>query len=411
MTHSKKISLLFPGSLIIRVIISFTIIAVASRSFIYIDKLYYFVPVAFIYPIVVIVYEKENRKLFVKSILFYLPFGLWAALTSVWSSYPFVSLSRGLYFLLMSLAVVSIIILLKKYKLNFFSVLLPLNLFVVIVSLVSLILGYPDSSWTGGNGLGFMGFAAHQNTLGALILFAIPAPVYFLITKEKYRLAFFTLLLTNMGLIFLSHSRASLLALVIFIVILAYLVLKPKIFFSAAVLTIILLAALFFNTYSNTFTKQFLLKQQNNFGDSRYYLFDASYRAAGKNPFFGMGYGISDPRTQVAAAGSHFENGRYIREKGNSTLALVEETGLFGLLLFLIPSGFLLYKYKDLFFRNSLFGNTKSFNIKTIVLIVSSVVMFLVHSQFEAWIPGVTGFHLFIFLTFTLYPLVTIETE
>lgn len=408
MIKNKIKNLLFPNTLIIRILIPFTIIAVASRSFIYIDKLSYFVPAAFIYLIITTVSEKENRSLFFKNSLFYLPFGLWAALTSAWSSYPVVSLSRSLYFLLMSSAVVSIIVLIKKYKLNLFSLLLPLNLFIVIISLVSLILGYPHSAWTGGNAQGFMGFAAHQNTLGALLLFTIPASVYFFITKSKHRIYFSVLILINTALLISTHSRASMLALVIFIMTTAYLDLNSKTFLLSAALTVIFTTALFFNTHTSTFTKQFLVKQQNNFGDSRYFLFDASYEAAVKNPLSGLGFGISDPQIQIAAAGSHFENGRYIREKGNSTLAIVEEIGLIGLLLFLMPSVFLLYRNKYVLLKKNLLN---SCNKIATILLLSSLFSYFVHSQFEAWMPGVTSFNLFLFLTFTIFLLVTIESE
>ena len=50
---------------------------------------------------------------------------------------------------------------------------------ILIISAISLIFGIPSQSWSGGNGLGFMGFAGHQNILAAALLFTLPGIIAF----------------------------------------------------------------------------------------------------------------------------------------------------------------------------------------------------------------------------------------
>ena len=79
------------------------------------------------------------------------------------------------------------------------------------------------------------------------------------------------------------------------------------------------------------------MKGEGEFGSSRYLLFESSYNAASEGGFFGLGYGISHPQIKSLGAGDHYESCRFIREKGNSVLAMIEEVGIVGLILFLLP--------------------------------------------------------------------------
>ncbi|MHB1688319.1 MAG: hypothetical protein ACYCVH_13220 [Ignavibacteriaceae bacterium] len=108
----------------------------------------------------------------------------------------------------------------------------------------------------------------------------------------------------------------------------------------------------------------------------------------------GLGYGISDPNIILTGTGSHYENGIYIREKGNSILALIEETGLIGLTLFLFPiiyilSRWLLNQNNSKFLQDSEFRIQNFFNIQHSKLILPFLLAFIFHAQFEAWWVGV----------------------
>ncbi len=67
------------------------------------------------------------------------------------------------------------------------------------------------------------------------------------------------------------------------------------------------------------------------------WMWEPSYKAAQEGGLVGLGYGISHPEIRSGEYSDHFENGRLIREKGNSSLALIEEAGLIGLVLFILP--------------------------------------------------------------------------
>ncbi|MCZ7612765.1 MAG: hypothetical protein M5T52_04270 [Ignavibacteriaceae bacterium] len=76
-------------------------------------------------------------------------------------------------------------------------------------------------------------------------------------------------------------------------------------------------------------------------------MWEPSYRAAQNGGLTGLGYGMSDPNIKPGSLGDHYEGERFVREKGNSVLALVEETGVVGLVLFLLPIIYLLRKLPD----------------------------------------------------------------
>nr|MDA3859871.1 hypothetical protein [Melioribacteraceae bacterium] len=113
-------------------------------------------------------------------------------------------------------------------------------------------------------------------------------------------------------------------------------------------------------------------------------LFDDSFKAAQNGSFFGLGYGVSDPeiKNPIYVGGSD-----KIREKGNSFLALIEETGVIGLLLFLFP---IFYFFNAIGWRE-IFKKKKLFSL---VILYSSL---LLHSQFEAWFGGVSSFQLLVY--------------
>ena len=226
-----------------KAILIFTVIIASSNSFRYINKLFYLIPFLYLFLISLVLCNKNLRQSAFKGVLLFLPFGIWIILTSIWSSFPLISFTRGLSFLLMSAAAVSLALLSKKYFNSIFSVLLPLNILIIISSLISLLIGFPQDAWTAGNGMGFMGFAAHQNTLGVLILFTVPSVIFQLfrnfnnLKSKKYNFLtteFFLLLLSfllftfNFLLLLLTHSRASILSLIVFIIVFALFTLRRK---------------------------------------------------------------------------------------------------------------------------------------------------------------------------------------
>jgi O-antigen ligase len=356
-----------------------------------------------------ILIPRNGKTLIYLSIIFVFP--AYCLITSIWSLNPIISLQRSLYLLLIYTGILSSVSLYKKiFPKKGIGFLIPANIIILIISAVSLIFGIPADSWSGGNGLGFMGFAGHQNTLAAVLLFTLPGIIAFGIehkakrkgySKKHYFIFVFIslLLVSNVLLLILTYSRASILALVIGTI--TYLLItKSKnilsFIFSIAALLLVLYFTIPFiqNSFDSVLTKD-----GGKILGRRMILWEPSLEAAKLGGVFGLGYGVSAPDIKTPIlTGSHYEDGRYIREKGNSVLAMIEETGLIGLILFLLPMIWIIRKF---IIYNSQFTIKENFRSNSTFYIVHCTLFaMLVHAQFEAWWVAVGSIALPLFLIF-----------
>lgn len=401
------------------------VIGIISRVFPFFDFLYYLVPVILSIYILLALLLKLHKQLNINLILIVFSFPLYCIITVLWSLYPQITLLRSIYLIFMYAGILSAVFLYK----NFFSekgigFLAPANLLIIAFSLFSLITNIPANSWTGGNGIGFIGFAGHQNTLAAALLFTLPGIIalgighsaksqapgviniptvelpHFL-TVRILRLASFVLLLAcNILLLFLTYSRASILALAVGIITYLLIAKSKKILLMLFSLTAVILVLYIASSPINHAINQYLNKDGGSLLGRRMILWEPSLEAAKSGGVIGFGYGVSAPDIKTPIlTGSHYENGRYIREKGNSVLAMIEETGIIGLLLFLLPVFYIALKL----FRspNSLFTDHRK-------LITAALAAMLVHAQFEGWWVGVGSVSLPLFLII-LFTLITSE--
>jgi O-antigen ligase len=117
---------------------------------------------------------------------------------------------------------------------------------------------------------------------------------------------------------------------------------------------------------------------------SRASIFEATWAGAEGGAFFGGGYGISIGSDPSAYSGG-FTSVGYGREKGNAILAVIEETGLIGLLILL--SMFIHFFTKA---RSAYKKSREKLHKTTLALLVGYVVGMLIMSNFEAWLvsPG-----------------------
>lgn len=377
-------------------------ISIISRGFPVIQVLYYTAPVILAFCIILFLYNFTKNQISIKEYFIFLPFVIYCLLTSFWSISSQVSAARSLYFLLLSFGMFSVIKLINHYNLNLFNYLLPANLSVVVLSLISLVFNIPAANWSGGSGIGFMGFSAHQNTLASAVIITMPAALYFLFNTDNsvanifnskyFKLFIYFLITINIFLLILTYSRAALLSLLIGIIVYPILSKSKKIIYTLSAAAIILLIACFTITPLNNFIQNYLDKNGEGIFGRRMMLWQPSYHAALQGGLFGLGFGISAPDIKTnPLTGSYYENGRYIREKGNSTLALIEETGVIGFIIFIIPLGFLLIRL------NKNYPDNK--NPQTIFL-VSILIALIVHAQFEAWLVGIGSISLPLFLMF-----------
>jgi O-antigen ligase len=400
-------------------------LSTASRAFQNAGNFWYIAPLAFLLLIFL-----NLRELLIKGNLFNLVtvnlFGIWTLITSIWSLNPSVTFQRSLYLLLViNFSLLASVILLKN-KSNLFSLLSGLLLVTVFSSLFSLLYSLPDNSWTGGNGNGFMGFTVHQNTLGSLILFSIPSIIYYYFFKvslngsnSKFRIqnsAFLLLFLLSLLILFLSHSRASLLSFLI-LTFLTGLFYKAKLTIVVVSLIIIFLILITVSIpVSYLHIKSYITKNTSSLLENRIRLWESSYQAADYGGLTGIGFGISHPEVKNFSKDGVYKEGRIIREKGNSFLALIEETGLIGFAFFLVPLFVIISKnlqilsgYSKIINSTgnqaikhsnnpkalSLLPEATSFSLFTFhVLIIFSL---LIHSQFEGWVSSVASFQILIY--------------
>ncbi|MBK8946946.1 MAG: O-antigen ligase family protein [Ignavibacteriae bacterium] len=325
----------------------------------------------FIFGIKIIADLKKLRIQF----LFILIFSIWSAITAIWSQYPIFTLQRSVFFLINAAGSLFIGAYIAKQNINYFlNSILILNILIVFVTLVSLIFNVPENAWSGGHGLGFMGFTNHQNKLGQYIFLTASPLILFFNTKDSKpnkNILISILIIFNLILISLSVSRAAIISL--FIVWVIYFIFNfsyvKTLYLSFIFLVIVTLTIVI---ASNLFNKDqiTLVKHENSFGERRFQTISDSWYSALNGGLFGLGYGISDERYNNPLLGYYDKTSEgeiYRREKTVSILAIIEETGIVGLGLFSLV---ILYPFKLLWLRRKESGarikNSASSNQKSV---------------------------------------------
>jgi len=388
------------------------VIGIVSRAFPGLNSLYYIVPVVLLICLIFGLYLRIYKKLSLRSAVIIFAFPVYTLITSIWSLYPLITFQRSFFLIIIYTGILTLVLLLKRYSSEYsLSFFIPANIFIIILSLTALIINTSSENWSGGNGLGFLGFAGHQNILAAALLFTIPG-IFALVNSDQIlqqaqddktrrkknisNILFWILITANCLLLTVTYSRASILALVAGTIV--FLILnKSKKILAYTITAAALFVVLYFAVSSIQSTaNQLINKDGGRILGRRMILWEPSIEAAKQGGIFGLGYGVSAPEIKTPlSTGSHYEDGRYIREKGNSVLAVVEETGVLGLLLFLLPLFYIALK---------LFSNRNQLHTAHYSLVTSVLIAMLVHSQFEAWWVGVgsVSLPLFLIVLFTL---------
>lgn len=385
-----------------------------TRIFYSAPSLYFFSRILLIYFIILSLLEFKLFKELKYFILLIFLFSSWSLLTALWSYDPQITYPRAFYFAYVAAAsTIGGYLWYKFFSNSVLSFLLSANILIVIISFISLITNKPENSWTGGCGIGFMGYAPHQNILGMMILFTIP-PVLFRTfayfsknffnyfshsNKKNYvimpPILFFILLTSNVYLIILSHSRASVLSLLLIIVTFVLFSFKWKIFLTSSLILIIFISALFFviPDFGNK-AINYALKTEKNIGERRYSQLEATIAAAKNGGIIGLGYGISDPKNILPK--DNPSEKRYYREKMISILALVEEVGIIGLILFLTLIGYVYARLLSLISMD-LHSNDE---IKVAAKFIFTVLLGLsLNAQIEGWWLGPGSWQFLLFFT------------
>ncbi len=395
-----------------------------SRGFVGINKLYYLFAV---FLILVIIFDWKAIFLSIKKvnknglssyiIVLYVLFVVYASISGFWAEFPIVTLLRSVFFLVLVFGAYSVSSYFKNKYIDYSYIFTPLALLIILTSAASLLFQIPENYRTGGNGLGLMGFAVHQNTLGSIAFLCGSVFTFYLIKKAfiSNRKPMVVLLLLAASILvvmvlFMTASRGAIAAFLIFLFFI--LLLETGIKRSLIVFGItglILIISLQFE-FVKTAAENVIYKKAENILSSRESMYRASLKGADNGGVFGIGYGMSDTALVKNVAGE-MQNGRFIREKGSTLLALVEETGIVGAILFYLPIVLLLWKgggrvvFRVKTIRQAHcevpFGKLSETDVKSEKsFLISVIIAMTVHSQIEAWGVGVGSVMLPVYLFF-----------
>ncbi len=325
---------------------------------------------------------------------------------------------KGMNFIFVITGFFSALLLWIKYiNGNFFKLFLPANLLIVFASIFSFVTGIPADAWDVGHGLSFAGFFGHQNVMAMALMFTLPGVFGLLNNKKisfisdnnssiileeqasektnkaKQKYFCIILLIMNLFLIAITYTRSVMLSL--FIGFIVYLIIAKAYKFLIAISGVFALAVLLYITITpvNQTIYKVLSKHGWDILATRTILWGPSYEAAKLGGVTGIGSGMSAPGIYIYAdedLSKRPEN--YYREKGNSALAIIEETGLIGIVI--VFSSFFLWFRKTFEDRQYISD----------LILISLTFSFIVQSNFEGWIGGGSPL-LQLFIPVIIYPL------
>lgn len=322
---------------------------------------------------------------------------LWSFFTSFWSDIPVLSFSKSILLIVIPIIMTNITIewvVTHSVKdcLNYLSIFAFISVFTGLIGF------FDPSSFQVNQGVHlYIGLTRSSNMFGSLLLMSLP----YLLWKfhlnwgdSKVRKKWLFLSVSCFFLLFLTMTRASIFGGILVLIMYVFsLRLSKKTWFglicaliSAAIL--IINPSIITKFISKTGTSSSII---TNILSSRHEPWMKSSIGAEQGGWFGLGYGIS-----YGSNTFNFENGLtsvgYGREKGNSQLAIMEETGKIGLILYsvlLLTIAFKLMK---------LFVNSREYDHRVLIGIVSGVFFGMIFlSLFEAWwtAPGSAEFMYF----------------
>ena len=305
-------------------------------------------------------------------------YGTWCLFTSVWSSIPILSVMKGsLYFLTVPILIFAGIEWAKSHS---WENTLDYLWMLAFVSLLSALLGHQDNNYYHGLIAG-----AGANIFGFMTASSFPFFLWMTYRrwhKKIQRMLWSAITASIIYFTFMSMSRACILMLltVIFCFLLSLRLSKKIVLFSAATITL----TGFFVMNPNLFTQlidSYVYKRHGvqNIFQSREKQWQHSYEGAVEGGWSGLGFGISYSQNDF-----NFVNGLttlgYGREKGNSQLTIIEETGIIGFSLYIILLGYLISRFIRLYIK------AENHDQRVLIAILAgSFFGMLIQSVFEGW--------------------------
>jgi O-antigen ligase len=309
---------------------------------------------------------------------------LWCLCTTMWSEEPQLSLMKSVALMINVTALFGAGYAWTLYSDRSapFGFLLP----VVILALFAGLFDPSAASFQAGTITIYQGLSGNPNYLGSIVAMSFPYAfwqVYRARSGTLSRFLYLTIFLALAVLLWRSGSRASTLC-VLSMLTMLIVALSPKKRFTVICLIGVLSlgAAIALPALQISLYERFIVKGNVNEDGSVLYtrqeVWSESYELAKQGGLIGGGYGVTIGDTGGFAGG--LTSVGYGREKGNSQLAVWEETGIVGLTLYS------LLLFAILLELGSGFAKTRNPNVKVeLGLLLGTIIGFTLHSVFEAW--------------------------
>ncbi|MEY4880207.1 MAG: hypothetical protein RJB62_1676 [Pseudomonadota bacterium] len=323
---------------------------------------------------------------------FHIRFGLllgvyffWCFLTAIWSEVPQLSLLKSAAFAMTVIVLVGA----GHYWATHWHPKAPLAYLqaVLLVALLAGLGGAGAGAEEAGPGIQlYQGLSGNPNYLGMLVAMAFPLALYHAYVCHRDRRSTFSrmasigLILVLAALLWWSASRSALLCVLITAgVFLTAFATDKKVFLIIALGLVGTGTAIITPELQQGVYTRLVIKSTDgeDIFFSRRGPWTDSYNAAVEGGWFGLGYGVSAGDTDFAAG---LTANQYGREKGNTQLAVWEETGLVGVLLYFALLATIIAEL----YRGFRFAVTKEQRVIQSLLFGLTVGMTAV-SVFEAW--------------------------
>ena len=311
------------------------------------------------------------------TLLFYLS---WCLLTTGWSEVPWLSFAKSSAMILTSITLISSGSLwVKKFSwqnsLNWL-------IFLLVVTMLMGILGraHESSFHKMSEFNSYQGLTSNTNYFGSLLAMIFPVLLWQIYKNFHQKKRWFvciwaSLLVLTMAFLIQSYARsAMLMAVCIAFFFILSIDLKKKIIVSSA---LILLGSVLLLKFSLSIEKVIYKNHADSILASRINVWDKSYVQAMLGGWFGGGFGVT-----IGESDFVFENlgaMGYGREKSNSQLGIIEETGFVGFGLYLI---LLIVFFKKAF---RFYFKLEGYERVMMGLVLGAMIGVLASSFFEAW--------------------------
>lgn len=314
----------------------------------------------------------------------------WTVLSSLWSIVPTLSWTKSIAYVAVVICFSSAGYLYASQapKRNLMRVLAPILLLVLISALFGTASFRPSVQVNSGLSL-YRGLTQNPNFLGILILCCLPLALWNLYAsrgKSWSQIRSYAVITIIMAILLNTYSRASILA--CSVLFMFFLFGNGMRRYSVAILVFTTVSISFFLAFPEKvqlLETRYIYKGVASAGsvfDSREHIWDKSLQGARQGGIFGIGFGASAGFTNFT---SGLKSSMYGREKGNSTLAIIEEVGLLGLVLYCVMTCLIVFQLV-----RALSISRSADDRMLLSLSLGLIIALTLNAQFEAWLisPG-----------------------